>query len=759
MRTCGLFFQEKIESPRRSFVREQRLPRLSISAHTRILSSVARTVLTQTFINTTSKTIDVALYTFPLFDGISVVGFTCTINESRVIRGVVKEKEEALKTFNDAVARGETAGLLGRHPNAIDVFRTTIGNIPPGANVKVDIVYLEELKHDAQTDSIRFTLPTSIAPRYWGHSSRDITLQEQDNVAKDAGIDITVDIEMPTGSAISSLQSPSHPIAITIGSLSAPSTDHPTRIHSPELASATLALGTTSMDKDFVLQIHAANTSDPVAILETHPTIPNQRALMTTLVPKFNLPFQRPEIVFICDRSGSMQGTKIANLRSALRLFLASLPLGIKFNICGFGGDYEFLFPNSIPYNAQSREAAMDYTDHMDADFGGTEIKDALVDTFERRDKSMNLGVFLLTDGQVMQPEAVIAQVKRYFEDSKGAIRVFTLGIGKQASHHMLEALARAGRGFAQKAGDDEKVDKKVIYMLKAAMMPHIDDYTLEVKYRTRNQESDAHSDDFELIDDISTELTSDSLPMELTAGNSGEQEGTVTVDTPMKPISLFDANFDPDTKIEDLESLVGEDQLLSMETPATIQVPCPIPPLYPSNRTSVYLILSPDEGDKIPESVVLRGTSPNGPLELEIPVTITSGGETVHQLAARKALQDLEEERSWLHVLHRENRNNPRVMLDNTYEDRFSDLVKREAVRLGVKFQVDGKWCSFVAVQDNDREERTPSTNGENKPPPAPCPSKSNLCLYLTFIFMKIRFNHLLYFVYLVILDQPLPT
>jgi len=56
---------------------------------------------------------------------------------------------------------------------------------------------------------------------------------------------------------------------------------------------------------------------------------------MVSLVPKFSLPPEPSEIIFVIDRSGSMVD-KILTLRSALELFLKSLPLGVRFNIVSF---------------------------------------------------------------------------------------------------------------------------------------------------------------------------------------------------------------------------------------------------------------------------------------------------------------------------------------------------------------------------------------------------------------------------------------
>ena len=684
---CGLYFLEGVQTRER--VRKY-LPRVSLSVHAQIIGTTSRTVLTQTFVNPSQdKAIPELRYTFPLYDGVSVVGFVCTINKDRVIRGIVKERDQARRTFKEAVDRGETAGLLEQLPNASDVFTTTIGNVPAGAEIRVDITYLGELKHDAETDGIRFTIPTSIAPRYGSYPGELLTTN-----ASGSGIEIVVDAEMANGSNIKSVQSPSHPISVTIGNTSV----SPNADMSLQKASATLSLGTAELDKDFVVHVVATDTSNPVAILETHPSIPNQRALMATLVPKFNLPPSRPEIVFVCDRSGSM-GNNISYLKQALHIFLKSLPLGVKFNICSFGSSHEFLFKDgSRSYDAGSLEAATRYVNTFSANFGGTEMYQPLEDTFKRRFKDMELEVFLLTDGEIWDQDRLFGLINQHVSDSKGTTRVFTLGIGSGVSHALIEGIARAGNGFAQAVADNEKMNSKVVRMLKASLSPHIKDYTLEIKYGNEQSKSNApEDDDFEIIEKVM-----DSLAIEV---RDEPKEPAVSAAVPTKPISLFDPSADPDVEMVDasLDQSAGEkySHVPPVAEPKILQAPFDIPPLYPFNRTTVYLLLSPETSQRTPKSVVLRGTSAHGPLELEIPVTVLpQKGETIHQLAARKAVKELEEGRGW--IFHAKDAKEPAKLLKDKFEGRFSDMVEREAVRLGVAFQVGGKWCSFVAVEDN---------------------------------------------------------
>ncbi|KAJ0307331.1 hypothetical protein COL5a_000185 [Colletotrichum fioriniae] len=692
---CGLYY---IDPHRHQKHARQYLPTLSQSVHARIIASTSRTTLTQTFVNPSSTALIPELrYTFPLYDGVSVVAFTCTINNDRVIRGVVQEKTAARKTYNQAVAQGQTAGLLEQLPDASDVFTTTIGNVPAGAQIAVEIEYLGELKHDAEVDGIRFTIPTSIAPRYGAFPGE--LLAKPTNVSAQDGIRIVVDAQVPAGSFIKSIQSPSHPISVSIGSTS---TMDANATPSLQLASATLSLGTAQLERDFIVQVIATNTSNPVAVLETHPTIPHQQALMATLVPKFKIAATKPEIVFICDRSGSMEGNKMQDLKNALRVFMKSLPVGSMFNICSFGSRHDFLFPKSVLYDQNTMETAMRHIDTFSANYGGTQIYNPIESTFKRRHIDLDLETFVLTDGEVWDQDRLFGMVDRMARESNGAIRLFTLGVGSGVSHSLIEGLARAGNGFSQSVSENEKMSGKVVRMLKGALTPHVNDYTLEVKYADAESETEPE-DDFDIIE------PEDAI-REKTAGNKVPEK-------PAKPISLFDASADDDVDMEDAQAqddgsgLERYSHVPTVKPPKILQAPFQIPPLFPFSRTTVYLLLSPDRElrSKTPETLVLRGTSSQGPLELQIPITLLDNkAETIHQLAARKAVKELEEGRGWIY--HAKGRDGN--LLEAQNPGRFPSMVEREAVRLGIQFQVGGKWCSFVAVEQIN----TPNLSAANK-------------------------------------------
>jgi hypothetical protein len=187
--------------------------------------------------------------------------------------------------------------LLEQHTP--DVFSTNLGNLPPYATVNVQIEYIMELKHDSEVNGPRFTIPTSIAPRYGDPPS---------GLTANTGGTISISVQISVLSNFTSVpvnicpfhkvflqttaQSPSHPISIFLG---AHSENALANTFNPHHALATLGQTSTELGKGFIL-VKCANLSSPNALLKTHPTIPNLKALMLTLIPKFNLPERVPTV-------------------------------------------------------------------------------------------------------------------------------------------------------------------------------------------------------------------------------------------------------------------------------------------------------------------------------------------------------------------------------------------------------------------------------------------------------------------------------
>ncbi|KKF92671.1 von Willebrand factor A domain-containing protein 5A [Ceratocystis platani] len=681
-------------------------PLVDSSAHTHITSYVARTVFTQTFVNTVASAAQTR-YSLPLYDGISVISFSCDI-DGKSIHGLVKEKQTARKDYESAVSQGHNAALLELSQNS-DVYTISVGTVSIGATVKATIEYVGELRHDAESNGLCFTIPTHISARYGASTDGGLSHNHPSGSFK-----LTVDTELAPGSEI--------------------------KLPFCHLASAAL-------DKDFVLDITATKLGEPMALLERHPTIPDEAALMVTLTPRFSLPLERaeqPEIVFMCDRSGSMMGTSIEGVRSSLRVFLKSLPVGAKFNICSFGSNYSMLWPKSRSYDNESFKEASLLVQNFQADMGGTNMYEALDAIFRQKSPQTTLDVIVLTDGQIWAQDHLFGLIRETVQSSNGAVRVFSIGIGSGTSSSLIEGIARNGNGFSQAVADGEVMDRKVMRMLKGALSARIYDVSLEVMYKSDLDCSVSTSgcdddEDFEVVDRVSDSLIIESGEGDKSTrqGEAGEAEN-VGKDKPQhrNPVLIYDPAADVDEPA--LDSLNRDNDITTapdFPVPPIIQAPAVIPSLFSSTRVSAYLLLSGTAAQRTPKSIIMRASSPHGPLEQIIPVAVLDQpSETIHQLAARKAAQELEDSLGWLHQA----KDTAGTPLHAKYHDKFDDIVQRELVRLGVKYQISGKYTSFVAMERREDQSSaeikddlssllTPPTAMECDPPlvlpPLPAP------------------------------------
>uniref|UniRef100_U9TFE2 Uncharacterized protein n=1 Tax=Rhizophagus irregularis (strain DAOM 181602 / DAOM 197198 / MUCL 43194) TaxID=747089 RepID=U9TFE2_RHIID len=101
-------------------------------------------------------------------------------------------------------------------------------------------------------------------------------------------------------------------------------------------------------------------------------------------------------------------------------------------------------------------------------------------------------------------------------------------------------------------------------------------------------------------------------------------------------------------------------------------QVPYFIPPIYPD----------------VP-------TSQDGPMKFDIPLDpVTLQGSIIHRLAARKLIQDLDDETSFLHK-------NPKNVGKNIPDS----LIKDNIVKLGKTFNLASKYTSFIGIDERISE------------------------------------------------------
>ncbi|PKK74555.1 hypothetical protein RhiirC2_863772 [Rhizophagus irregularis] len=612
----------------------------NVSAEAYVVDMIAEVKITQTYKNVETDVIK-ATYKFPINESAAVCAFEAEIDGKKV-QGVVKEAQEAIIEYNDMNEKGHGAYLLEeRHA---DIFECSIGSILPGQIVIIKFSYVVELKHDEETEKIRFVLPTAIAPKYG--IDRNIHYQEFVGFGVSSFVkpELSLLIECKMTSVITNIESPSHFISCEINING-----------NPKISRITLGEQINYLDKDFVMIIKSLGLDQPRAFIEHDPE-KDTKCLMLTLVPKFAVNPVLTELIFIVDRSESMNGSSIKKASSALELLLRSLPEDCYFNIVSFGERFDPLFKQSEPNSPSSLSTALFLVRTMMANYGGKEIYQVLKWVFENKRTNIPTAVFLITDGNVWNvgeiSELVKNNVKKYEDD----LRLFVLGIGSNVSTNLVESLARAGKGYAQFVTDTEKMDKKLLGMLKNGTKSPIKDYQIN------------WSDDVNVIDDSSED--------------SSEDSDTKIKDKPI--ISFFN-----DDEISSSEQSLNYD---FVDNIVVRQAPYEIPQIYSGVRFIIYCMMPKDFTAK--KSILLSAMSQNGPMKLEIPVDpIVLKGSKIHTLAARKLIQTLEDGTSYIHN-HPKFRGKPVP----------ASIIRKQIVTLGKTFNLVSKYTSFIAVDERNK-------------------------------------------------------
>jgi hypothetical protein len=672
-------------------VREDRgsCPLKTVAVTGLIRDAVAQYTLVQSYVNPLEDAAVEAVYTFPLYEGVAVCGFEAEVDGRKIV-GRVQEKAAARKEYESARNAGKVASLLDEETP--DTFQASVGNVPPATTVAIRITLVSEIKQDGDENQVRFVVPTTIAPRY-GYGPVDEPMDASATV-------LSVNMSCAMSKAITSIQSPSHTIEVHLGA-----TDDgfdPNRARVGLTADALL-------DRDLVIVVQALGLDEPRALVERHPK-DGTHAISLTFAPRFALnPIRSLELVFIVDRSGSMTGTPVRKAGAALELFLRSIPCEDHyFNVIGFGSHHEALFPKSVPYNAESLKRGALYAQRMEADMGGTEMRSAFEEAFRLRRRDVPLQIFLLTDGEIWDVGSLCDVIREAVDEGErrnSSVRVFSLGIGDSVSHHLIESVARAGSGYAQLVMESERMEKKVLNMLKSALVPPATD--LGVQWTPKATGSDNEVEGFVLVEaeDSSRGEEDAAAPPVVDPNESGSTNET--------PINLFSTSPEVPSPPPPPPALPPPSVVVPIH-----QAPFKVPILSRGARFTIYAILSSTL--PVPKELVLQGSSPDGPVELKVKAETVREGETMlHSLAARAVVRDLEEGTSCIHALGRDATATQKEMLKRLgvhvvdsegkkyttavlSSKHVKEITKQQILDIAIRYNLSSKYTSWVAIDED---------------------------------------------------------
>ncbi|MDP6155192.1 MAG: VWA domain-containing protein [Candidatus Thermoplasmatota archaeon] len=173
---------------------------------------------------------------------------------------------------------------------------------------------------------------------------------------------------------------------------------------------------------------------------------PSANALQEAPVPK--------HIIFVIDRSGSMSGNKINQVKEAFEYVVNDLPADDKFNILTFSTGVEQYKPEIISASRENKQQAVNFINNIGAS-GSTNFNQAALDGLEllgnQGDSHIPI-VVLLTDGQPTAGETDSTRLRNNIVNANTAhSSVFCLGFGSDVDFDFLRAISMENFGQAIK--------------------------------------------------------------------------------------------------------------------------------------------------------------------------------------------------------------------------------------------------------------------------------------------------------------------
>lgn len=405
-----------------------------------------------------------AVYSFPLEEQAAVFGFEALVGDQRVM-GEVMEKDKAFDEYDQAMAEGSGAYLLDQdRPN---LFTASIGNLLPGQQAVVTVKYVTRLERLG--DQVRLKVPTTVAPRYIPEQQlREMDPSEFDHlnpptVPGGVPYGLALKVSFHGASRVTSVECPSHPVRVSTKG---------------KKATVELSGPDVQLDRDIVVTFTMKDAGETALYVARDDC--GDSILMLDVLPPRDAHRAPVEAVFLIDRSGSMDGSSIAQARAALLLALSSLHEGDRFNVVGFGSHVQSVFEGAVRYDDESLSVARRAVEAWDADLGGTEIMTPLRQILEAPAAELPRRMLVLTDGEVANEDACLALAELHPETA-----IFTIGVGYGASDHLVRGLARAGNGQAEFVHPGERIEsalmRQMARLTTAGLLdPHMDWGALE---------------------------------------------------------------------------------------------------------------------------------------------------------------------------------------------------------------------------------------------------------------------------------------
>jgi Ca-activated chloride channel family protein len=419
----------------------------SLDVNAKLDGQVAKVQVSQSFVNTGSRQMEVS-FVFPLpYDG-AVDQLTLLIDDKEVPAKLLDAKA-ARQLYEEIVRKNKDPALLEWMGTGL--FKTSVFPVPPGAERKVTLRYSELCRQwDGLTD---FIFPLSTA-KYTSHPVEEIKFN----------------LSIESDSEIKNVYSPSHAVDIK-----RPDEKHATISYSAK---------NTIPTEDFRLFYDVGKGIVGTRVVSYRPEASEDGYFMLLTSPQIKSSDERPKktVILALDRSGSMSGEKIEQAKGAAKFVVNNLREGDLFNLIAYDSEIESWRPELQKFSDETRKAALGFIEGIYAG-GSTNINGALSKALgQLQDSSRPNFVIFLTDGIPTVGETNEAKIVANAKSSNHVhARIFDFGVGYDVNSRLLDKLARENFGLTEYVRPNENIERAVAALYNRIGSPVMTDVKISV--------------------------------------------------------------------------------------------------------------------------------------------------------------------------------------------------------------------------------------------------------------------------------------
>ena len=419
----------------------QHLELTSVTVAVQIDERIARTRTDQIFTNHAEWEVE-GIYEFTLPDGAIITDLVLWIGDKR-IQGMVLEKEEARRTYDDIVGRRIDPALIEQvTPNQ---FRLSIFPFPAKGSRRVEFEYMQLL--ESRNGRLSYTFP--LAPE------TDQPLQMELFVLR------------------AQVRS-QHAFEATTSGL-----PRLTAIDRPDAHRANIFFGDEQIRprEDFTLTVRQTDDRPKPTVLSFAPQENDDLGYYALWLPPLpeltqGEPLSR-SLTFVIDISSSMQQGKLQAVKGALAAAIDALDPADLFNIVVFTHRADSFAAAPVPADPANKKTATAFINQQDA-LGVSNFEAGLGHAMQQAFPVGRVNhVIFLTDGLPTLGEVGLEPLSELVGQwSADQARLFTIGVGRDVDQGFLSGLAEEHRGEAYFLSDEGDIEAALQELFESFTFP-----------------------------------------------------------------------------------------------------------------------------------------------------------------------------------------------------------------------------------------------------------------------------------------------